>query len=426
MSVIEGLQQPIERQFDRRRLFSQLSLVIMRAGGTIAKFLLAIYTARYLGLVDLGIYGLLVGATTIVPAILGLGMTDWVGRKIVDLPSAQALSMIASRLSLTLSIHFIAQPLALAAVILLGESIPLRIAVLCGAILLLENLGGQAADLLIARRRIFLAYWLTFLRMGLWPIPVMAIGLVYPETRTLEFLLLGWLAMLAFSWVILFGLTVPEGRWRHLRPRWSTLFQELHGSLTLYVKDVSSTASMFLDRFLISMFLGLELTGVYTLFWSIANVMHSLSNSVLQAQLPHFIASAQNADRTAFRALERRSHIETAAWALLFVIAAAIVTPLLLPFIHQPLVQEHLPIFWMVLFATLLRVAADVYGFSLLALHRDRALAIIAVGGALASAGLTLVLTLLAGLWGAALAYAFTSAGLLVARLFLSRPEKAY
>jgi O-antigen/teichoic acid export membrane protein len=87
------------RQFDRRRLFGQLTIVTMRAGSTIAKFLLAIYTARFLGLADLGIYGLLVGATTIVPSVLGLGMTDWVVRKIVDLPSSEALPMIASRLS---------------------------------------------------------------------------------------------------------------------------------------------------------------------------------------------------------------------------------------------------------------------------------------------------------------------------------------
>ena len=94
----------------------------MRAGGTPVKFLLAIYTARYLSLSDLGIYGLLVGATTIVPAVFGLGMTDWVMRKIVDLPRAQALPLIASRLSLTLAIHLVVQPLAFAADILLGRA----------------------------------------------------------------------------------------------------------------------------------------------------------------------------------------------------------------------------------------------------------------------------------------------------------------
>ncbi len=396
---------------------------MMRAGGTTAKFLLAIYTARFLSLADLGIYGLLVGATTIVPAVFGLGMTDWIVRKIVDLPRAQALPMIASRLSLTLAIHLVLQPLAFAADILLGEPIPLPIAVLCGAILMLENLGSQAADMLIARRRIFLAYWLTFLRMGLWPIPVMVIGLLYPETRTLEALLLGWLAMLVVSWLILFGLLAPEQRWRHMRPRRDFLLQELHGSLTLYVKDVSSTVSAFIDRFLISAFLGLELTGVYTLFWSIGNVMHSLVvYGVLQAQLPPLIAAGQNADRTEFRALERHLRIEIGTWALLLALLIAIATPLLVPFLNQPLVQENMPIFWIVLGATLLRVAADGYGFVLLALNRDRAIAAIAIGGAVASAVMNLILTPMIGLLGAAAAYVITSGGLFTARFIVSRP----
>jgi O-antigen/teichoic acid export membrane protein len=422
MSAIEDRAQLTGSRFGVRRLLSQLLLVAMRVSSTMSKFLLAIYTARYLGLADLGIYGLLVGATSIVPAVVGLGMTDWIVRKIVDLPRAQALPLIASRLSLTLSMHLVVQPLVLAADVFLGEPIPLRIAVIAGAILMLENLGCEAADMLIARRRVFLSYWLTFLRTGFWPIPVMAIGLLYPETRTLEFLLLGWLAMLGVSWLILFGMLVPEGRWRQMRPHWRLLFHELRGSLVLYIKDVSSTISMFLDRFLISLFLGLELTGVYTLFWSIANVVHSLAiNGVLLAQLPLLIASAHSADRVEFRALERRLQIEIGTWALLLALGAVIATPLLLPYLGRPLVQQSLPIFWIVLFASLLRVAADAYGFVLLALNRDRAIATIAVAGALASAGMNLVLTPLIGLWGAAIAFAITSGGLFAARYFFSR-----
>jgi len=401
-------------------------LLAMRGGSTVAKFLLAIYTARYLGLADLGIYGLLVGAVTIMPAIVGFGMTDWIMRKIVDLPRAEALPLVASRLGLTLSIHLIVQPLALAVDILLGEPIPLPIAVLCGAILLLENLGSEAVDMLIARRRVLLAYWLTFLRTGAWPYPVIAIGLLYPETRTLEFLLLGWLGMLAANWVIMIGLVIPEGRWRYLRPRPGSLLHDLRGSLLLYIKDVSVTVSMFVDRFLISIFLGLELTGVYTLFWSIANVVHSLSvNGVLQAQLPHLIATAQSGEPKGLRALERHLQIETGIWALLLALAAAVATPLMLPYLDRPLVQDYLPVFWVILFATLLRVAADSYGFMLLALHRDRAIAAVAFSGAIASAGLNLMLTPLAGLWGASAAYVMTSGGLFAARYALSRPDQS-
>jgi O-antigen/teichoic acid export membrane protein len=71
-----------------------------------------------------------------------------------------------------------------------------------------------------------------------------------------------------------------------------------------------------------------------------------------------------------------------------------------------------------------LRIAADAYGYVLLALHRDRAIAIVALAGAAASAGLNLILTPLAGLWGAAAAYVLTSGGLFAARFYFSRQAK--
>jgi len=108
---------------------------------------------------------------------------------------------------------------------------------------------------------------------------------------------------------------------------------------------------------------------------------------------------------------------------VLLPLGVAIATPLILPFLHQPLMEDYLPIFWMILLATMLRVAADAYGFILLALHRDRAIAVIAAGGAAASAVLNLIFTPLAGLWGASAAYTLTSGGLFAARFLLSRPE---
>ena len=288
---------------------------------------------------------------------------------------------------------------------------------------MLENLGAQATDMLIARRRLFLAYWLIFLRTGFWPIPVMVIGLLYPETRTLEAILLGWLAMLVVSWVILFGLLLPGGRWRHMRPQRGFLFDELHGSLTLYVKDVSVTVSAFLDRFLISAFLGLELTGVYTLFWSIANVVHSLAvYGVVQAQLPLLVASAQSGDQAAFGALERRLQIEMGGWALLLAHRHGD-RHALVPALSPPAVGAGLS-------ADLLdRARRDIAAYCRRRLW-------LRVAGAQARSchcrhsrggrgGLgraNVVLTPLAGLVGAATAYVITSGGLFARALLLQPP----
>jgi O-antigen/teichoic acid export membrane protein len=415
---------PIATMFDRRRLATQLILLANRAVITGAKFLLAIYTARYLGLADLGTYGLLVAGTTIVPAIAGFGMTDWIVRRIVDLPSAQALPLMASRSTLTICVHLVVQPLLLLADVLLGQPIPLGLAALGGLILMLDNLNSEATDMLVARRHILLANGLTFVRAGLWPLLVIAVGLVFPQTRTLEALLIGWAAMLVLNSFILLGLLIQGGRWRHARPQWGLFLPQLAGSRALYVKDVSSTLSIFFDRFIISIFLGLELTGVYTFFWSITNVVHSLALvGMLLSQLASLLAAGRKADKTEFHAIERGLQIEIGGWTLFLSLGVAVATPLLLPYLGRPLLEDYLFVFWMILFATILRVAADGYGYALLALNRDSEIAMIAFVGALASAALNAILTPLFGLWGAATAYVITAAGLLAIRYYLTRPQ---
>jgi O-antigen/teichoic acid export membrane protein len=401
---------------------SQLTLFALRAGSTGSKFLLAIYTARYLSLSDLGIYGLLMGGTIIVPAVAGLGLTDWIVRRVVDLPLAQALPLVASRSALSVLIHLAGQPLVLLGFILAGRPLPLELALLGGAILLLETLATEICSVLIARRHILLAHWLSFLCQGFWPLPVMALGLLVPETRSLNMLLSIWCAALVLTWIILFCLLLQNGRWRHVRLQGHLLLGALRGSLLLYVKNVSYTVSTFSDRFLISLFLGLELSGIYSLFWSIANVVHSLVViGVVQNHIAPLISAAKDRTGVEFRALERRLQIEAISWALLFAAGIAAVTPVLLTFLDRPLVQDFLPVFWLILVATLLRIGADGYYFAIYAFHRDRALALIAVGGALVSAVLNVVLTPLAGLWGAAFAFTLTSAALLTARFLVTR-----
>lgn len=403
------------------KIATQIALLAIRTIIALSKLLLAVYTARYLGLGDLGIYGLLVAGTTIVPAVVGLGMTDWIARKVVDLPRDQALPLIAGRSALTFSIHAIVQPLLFVLDVLLGGPIQLRLAVMAGLILMLENLSSEASDLLVARRHIFLSNLLTCSRMGIWPLVVIVIGLLYPQTRSLDALLLVWIAALVANSLILLSLAVRKGRWRYMRPKLTHFVQQLRYSRALYLKDISATVGIFVDRFLISTFLGLELTGVYTFYWSVANVIHSLAVvGILQSQIAPLLAAGQKSDES-FLATERHLQIEIGGWALFLSIGAIIFTPLLLPYLGRPLLQDYVPVLWLLLVATLLRVAADGYGFALLALHRDRAIALIAACGAIASAALNVILTPLAGLWGAAVAASMVAAGLFVVRFYLTR-----
>jgi len=392
----------------------------MRVGVAAAKALLAFYTARFLSLADLGIYGLLIAGTTIVPAVAGFGMTDWIARKVVDVPRAEAIDLIVARLSLTVCVHLVVQPLALGLDLLLGQPIPIELALMGGLILLFEHIGSESNDLLVARRRVLLSQTLSFLRAAVWPLLVITIGLLVPAARTLTFMLTVWLIVVALNALVLLGLFYSRTRTFlvpvHLRPLW----QQLRGSWVLYVRDLSNMVSIFSDRFIISTVLGLELTGVYTLFWSIANVIYSVVVvGLLLTQVAPLVDAARRGYEQ-FNAVKRRIQIELAGWIVLLAAGAAIATPLLLPFLQRPLLQANLTVFWIVLFAMIMRIAADGYGFALLALQRDRAIAIVAVLGAIMSAAATAVLTSLMGLWGAAVAFAASSTAIFIVRYCLT------
>jgi O-antigen/teichoic acid export membrane protein len=398
-----------------------LILMALRIGSMTAKFLLALYTARYLGLADLGIYGLLVGAATMAPWALGLGTTDWTMRQIATMPRAEAAPLVTTRLALTLVLHAVLQPLAYLLNAALGAPVGWPIAFAAGAILLLEHVACDAGDLLVARGRAMFGAWLLFIRAGLWPFAVIALGLADPASRTLEFLLLAWIVGLSLAWIALALYLLREARWRALalRPRW--LAAGIRSSVPLYIKDLAGALNLYLDRFLISGLIGLEATGVYTLFWSVANVVHNLSlASLVQPRLPELIDTATRGPAP-FRALERKLQIEVGAWTALLVAAAALTMPLILPWLDRPQLGLSLPVFWLILAAMTLRIGADAYGFALLALHRDTAIAVISVGGVIASAALNVALIPAFGLMGAGYAFVLTALGLFVVRFWLTR-----
>ena len=405
-----------------RRLAQPLVLMALRIANTAAKFLLALYTARYLGLAELGVYGLLVGATTLIPAVLGLGTTDWVMRHLVTMPRDEAIASIATRLALPTLLHVVGQPLIWLGNYLLGGPVPWPLLIICGLVLFLEHIASDTNDLLVGRGRIMLANILFFMRAGLWPPVVIVWGLIDPSARTLECLLLGWLGGLVLVWITLAAHLFSQKRWRAVGMRLPWIASGVRASVPFYIKDLTGAASLYLDRFVLSLFLGLELTGVYTLFWSVANVLHNLTVfSVIQPKLPNLIESGQQADPAAFRALERKIQIEAGTWIVVLAAGASVALFVLLPFLQRPTLYDHLAIFWIVLAATALRAAADGYGFVLLALHRDTAIAVISVAGAVASIAFNVALIPLLGIAGAALAYLLTSGGLLAVRYRVTR-----
>ncbi len=407
-----------------RRRLGQVLLLALRAANAAAKFALAVYMVRHLGLADVGIYGLLVGAGTAVPGILGFGVNDWTARRLVRLPRDRAAPIVVTRFGLTVAIQVVLQVVGWSLWELGAVDLSATTAGLISAILALEHLAVDDYYLEIGRERAFFANLQLFLRAGAWPPAVIVWGLLDPAARSLDMVLGGWLVGLIVTWGAIAIRGLSGGRFRHLGVDFTSLRQALRGGVPFWLADIGGSGTLYLDRYIVSGFLGLEATGVYTFFWSFANVVHTLSvNGIVQPQVPRLIAAERERDPAGFVAERDRLTRESATWAVVLALGAGGALPLLLPWFGRSLLAENLAIFWVILLATLARIAYDGLGFVLYALHRDRAIAATALVAVVATAGADLVAVPTVGLTGAAGAYLLVGVGLFLVRRRLVATE---
>ncbi len=397
----------------------------LRGTSAAGKFALSLYMLAFLGLAELGVFGLLVAVATAAPAVLGFGVSDWTARHVIGLPTSRAMPLVATRMAFTVAVHGVVQPVFWVAIALIGQPIPSQYAVLVALILLLEHLASDSHGPLIARGRVLLVSFNLFIRTGLWPIAIIAIGLVYPPARSLMWILAAWVAGLAIMMLVLAVTTLRDGRWRWLRLQWNWLRDALRQSWPLYLSRLGTVGSLYADRFVISYFLGLELTGVYVFFWSAANVVHSITvYGTMQPRVPALMIAAESDDPRGFRKRLTQYQIETLGWALLLFAMLWIAIGLFVQIAHKPQLDAHSAIFLWIILAMLLRILADSYHFALFALRRDMSTVTVNLGGAAGSALLNALFVPILGLAGAVIASLVTSAGLLFSRLLLSRPTE--
>jgi hypothetical protein len=67
-------------------------IMAMRGATQVAKFALTLFIARFIDLETLGLYGLVVGLTVVLPVIAGLGLVNCLGRHAVTQPLASRCS----------------------------------------------------------------------------------------------------------------------------------------------------------------------------------------------------------------------------------------------------------------------------------------------------------------------------------------------
>jgi O-antigen/teichoic acid export membrane protein len=408
MSAVAG--EPVGRAGKIGGFAKATVLLVALRGTTIAaKLLLTILVGRLMGLEDLGLYGLISAAVILVPAIGSLGLMSLVGRELVGQSPGEIVSNLRHYAPAAGLFYLVTAPLALV-VAVLWFGYPAILSVLIVAVIILEHGSSDAITILNNRTRTVLANVLLFAKSGAWMIAFIAACFAWPGSAiaTLNALLVFWAVACLIS-IGMFFYATRSWPWLDVLPTRLTLDwyrRRTRRSALLLVNDVSNNTALYIDRYIIVLFLGLEAAGLYFFFWSATNaVFNVVQTGVVWAHRGHMIKAHGGADKAAFGSVFRSLVRQTAAITILLSAILIAVFPTVVGFLDEPGASIFMPLLWLLVAGLGLRVAVDVAGQGLYAKGLDEVLVTTSLAMLPLSLALNIVLLPLLGLYGAAVAW---------------------
>jgi hypothetical protein len=377
-----------------------------------SKFALAIFIAHYLDLPSLGWYGLATGAIAIVPQVVGIGMNHILMRAAVTASAAELTNSLRHYWGFVTSVYVVMLTLAVLLTIVFGTS---ALWILIIAVMFFEHIGNDVFYLFSNVQHHLSANANAFLRGTAWIIVYIPLAIWEPNLRTLSHLFGSWLAggMLSF---VLFVCTSWSWPWRaafSLPFKLSEITATIRKSFVFYVSDLSFIASQYIDRYLVTLFLGIKVAGIYFLFWNVANAAPTFLALVLQQSQRPLLINAYSVGGLSTHCQLAWRFMQTTVFATAALsLAIGFAFQILSPWLGLPSLAAHWSAFWLLVAGTAFRYLADFGAMGLFTAHRDRLTSLTNVVSLCVLVIAQIFLLPLAGLHGAGGAILITSVGI--------------
>ena len=391
----------------RSRHFADLLLplanIAMRGAGLVGRFALTLYFAKHFELSEIGTFGLMAGMAGLLPSLIGCGVNYFLNREIVGAEPLRAGTLLRDRLSLTLAMLLLVA-LAFGAAHAAGlVQAPPSLGLLA-FILASECLAFDVHMSLIGLRMPVAANFLLFVRSASWIFPVLVLGMVWPQLRSLHFVFWSWAAALAASFVFLLILLRdwPFAAISRTGIDFAWIGRTVRRGWLIYLSDLGIGGQLYLERYVVNVLLGLKLTGVYTLYWTMANAVHVLVTvGVVQVALPDLVEAQRCENKVEWRKAFLQATGRTIAITLPLCVTCAVVVLKVLPRlgIEQFAVSPYL--FCLMLVGVPIRLLSDMASYGLYSRNLDTSFAVMNIIGIVSSLAFSFALIARYGLIGA-------------------------
>jgi|GEM_PF-2566749 len=393
-------------------LLVDLVVMAMRACIMGSKFALAIFIAHYLDLSSLGLYGLAVGAIAIVPAVVNVGMNHLLMRNAVTASPAELVESLRHHWTFILSIYAVLLAAAVASMSIFGTT---AVWILIVGVILFEHVNNDVFYLFSNLQYHVAANANAFIRGAAWILVYIPLAIWDPNLRTLTDLFGAWLVggILSFVLFVCLSRSWPWRKTFSLPFRASVIAGTVRKSYLFYISDLGFIASQYIDRYFVTLFLGLKIAGVYFLFWTVANSTYTFLALVLQQkQRPLLIRAYRSDGAIAHAQLAWRFMQSTVLLTAALSFVVGLTFQLLAPTLGQPALTAHWPAFWLIVAGMGFRYLADFGAMGLFTAHRDLMTTVTNVTSVCVLVVAQILLLPMAGLYGAGGAILITFAGI--------------
>lgn len=364
------------------RLWRYFVLMFIRGSTIVLKFGLSLYIAKFVGLAELGTYGLVVALSLTAPVLIRAGLFNTISRNLVDAEPAQMTNDLKHYMAWVIICYLVIATLMTPLLYTEIISEYKNSAYLILAIVLGEHLTADSIVLLNNLRKPQSANFLGLNQSAVCVIPFAALSWFIPSLRNLNMLLACWAIA---NFISLFGVVALLSKWP-----WKTTnpinigwyFVRLKASGYLFASDLIGTASQFIDRYLIAYFISIEQAGIYTLFFQLANSIYTLiSSSIINVHRPQIISAFRSKDLSNATSHLKRLQLEVILIfaALSIIIGGAFY--FVAPWLNRPKVLDYLPLMWFTFIATALKAWCLTGFIELFSRHYDRELFLLNILG---------------------------------------------
>ncbi len=343
----------------------------------IAKMGLALYIGRSFNLADIGTYGLVMGAVTMLTVVMGQDLIYVVSRDIVGAHPATVLYKMRDQ-AVLYGLNYLALAVVMAALITAhGVDVPPRTMIYVLVLTVFESFGAVTYANQNSLHQQVLANAMLFIRSGLWVFPVVALCMLNAAYRNADTLLIGWMigsgvSVVATLWT---WRSLPWGEVMRRPVDWRWVGKGVRIGSLVWLGMMGLTAGTFVDRFVVEHYLTLEDVGVLTFYFSFTNALLTLMQSgVLAFATPRMIQHHRDNAHDRFHQEAHRASRQILIGSGAVAVGLGIFVPLLGILLGRHAFVSSSGVFLLMLFATWLRANADVKNYILFARHQDRAI----------------------------------------------------